>query len=668
MTIDYAKLVEAAKKNDEAAISELFQETYQSMYFMAKQTLRQEEEAEDIVQEAYIKAFKSLDMLREPEKFKPWLYKIVINKCKDYLKKKKPNLFTDMQVSQEDSELNYEDTLKNETIEYQPDDMLDRKAMVEIFNAIFEQLSPEQRLCMILYYREQKSVGEIAEILQISEGTVKSRLNYGRKKVKEEVERYEKEGIKLYSGMPILLWVLQRNGGEEITIPADMVSTILSAVGASGTATSIGTGGSVAGGTKVAVTSKVVTAASAGIKTKIIAGVVAGAVLVGGGVTVGNTIGQKNVTDNAYTAYETLLATEAAGDDLERNYYAYLDLNHDEIPELLLTDELRTIWTDYELYQYIHGKVVKSDYGSNYAGTFYLVNEDMLLTTSRGWGDTYTTATDDGIYKEAYNKTWQNLFGGQDNAMEGQDQEWYYYKAVGTDAGYENMHLTNMTEEEYLINSNSVDGKITHDGFVKTIKPIRFAENEFKTSKPDVVAQEDDLKKLLVMADRYRSNPKDTIVDETDYVFAAADYGGGIEVREGDLFSCVRRETVNSGTAMGYELAVYDKTDINGFFYDTVGLDSFIGLSEYTGKIDIDEDPWVYEKDGEVYILIEGLGGWWSDSAELIEYEENGDGTATAIFQRENYDGDTYYSKLIVQRNYDGGLQIVNYLRDVERQ
>lgn len=650
---DYKKLVTEAKKKNNSAITELYQATYREAIFIARQTLRNQDDAEDVVQDAYIKAFKSLDLLKEPDKFKAWLNRIVINKSLDYLKKKKPALFTDMPVQiQDKEEMDFASALYDETEEYNPEAMLDKQAMVEIFDAIFAELSPEQRVCVILYYREQMSIAEIAETLQISEGTVKSRLNYARKYVRAQVEAYEKDGLKLYSGMPIILWALRNHGGEEITVPDTLLSNILSSVGS---ATFASLGAASATRTKTAVAGKAVASTGlAAIKTKVIAGMLAAVVAVGGGAVAVNEISHQNEIKEAVAVYESWLASSIYAGELERNYYAFLDLDQNEIPELLVTDEIRPIWTEYEYYCYRDGVLYKDDYGSNYAGTFYIVNESALLTASRAWGDTYITLTDNGIQVEAYTESHKDLTTGENLYLTTDDMNAFkYYRMSTTEANYENLTMEEITESEYLHFSNTDDGVIECDGYVKTIVPVKFEKNTYRV---DVNADEQELIALLGIAEMFRNDAEDIIVDEYDYSSAIAWYGMG-DVN--NYFSPVRIENTASN---GYEVLVYNQRDVENFFADIVGLNRYKMLPKYTGDIDWNDDWYVYEVDGEIFIVLDGLGGWAPSNAKMISYHENGNGTATAVFECERwYDGEFFNAELTVQRNEKGGLQIKEY-------
>lgn len=655
--VDYKKLVAEAKKKNNDAITELYQDTYREAIFIARQTLRNQDDAEDVVQDAYIKAFKSLDMLKEPDKFKAWLNRIVTNKSLDYLKKKKPALFTDMPVQiQDKEELDFESALYNETEEYNPEDMMDKQAMVEIFDEIFASLSPEQRVCVILYYREQMSIAEIAETLQVSEGTVKSRLNYARKYVRAQVEAYEKDGLKLYSGMPIILWVLRNHGGEEIAAPDTLLSNILSSIGTMGTTSSASIGSTAAVGTKTTIVGKTVASTGlAAIKTKVIAGVLAAAVAVGGGTVAVKEISHQNEIKNAKEAYESLMASRVYAGEIDRNYYTFLDLDQNEIPELLVTDEVRPIWTDYEYYRYRDGEVYKEEYGSNYAGTFYIANDTALVTSSRVWGNTYMTLGENGIQIEAYTKTNRDLTTGENLYLTtGDINSWKYYRMTTTEANYENLLAEEITESEYQHFNNTDEGVIENDGYVKTLEMVVFEKN---TYRDDVEANEQELINLLGVAEVFRNDAGDAIVDECDFTSAAAWYG--TEWNADSYFFPARIENIDSA---GYEVLVYKREDVEEFFKDTVGLNDYIKLPEYTGDINWNDDWYVYELDDEIYIVLDGIGGWSPSDAKMLSYHENGDGTATAVFECKRwYDGEIFNAKLTVQRNDRGGLQIKEY-------
>ena len=253
------KLVVQARNGAETAREELYKQTVRSAYLVACKIVHKDEDAIDLVHDAYITAFDKLDQLEDPARFQPWFNQIVANKCRDYLKKKRPMLFSELTASG-DFEPDWEDERK----ENMPDLKLDREETIRLVRGILDALPEEQRLCVILHYQNEMSISEIAEALEVSEGTVKSRLNYARKKVKQQVEQLEKEGTKLYGAAPIpfFLWLLK---GEKTmaSVPLEGASAI-----------AVGSGTAVAG--------SVVGKVTASIGVRIAAGITAATVMVGG--------------------------------------------------------------------------------------------------------------------------------------------------------------------------------------------------------------------------------------------------------------------------------------------------------------------------------------------------------------------------------------------------
>lgn len=151
---------------------------------------------------------------------------------------------------------------------------------------MIDGLPEDQKLCLLLYYRDELTVAQIAEALQVSEGTVKSRLNYGRQKVKTKVEELEKQGTKLYGFAPMpLLALLLRQEAEAMSLPAGLTAA------SAATATT----GAVVTGTAAATTAKV-----GGLTVKIVAGVLAAGLTVGGVAVAKHAISSDNPMCQAY--------------------------------------------------------------------------------------------------------------------------------------------------------------------------------------------------------------------------------------------------------------------------------------------------------------------------------------------------------------------------------
>ena len=264
------ELIQKAIKKDQMAIEQLYTMTSDNVYYSIKTMIKNEDVVMDIMQDIYLKAFASLSQLKEPAAFRGWIKRIAHNRTVDYLRKAKPVLFSEMVSVDSDEMIEF----KDERTASMPEAVMDRKETSRLIGEILDGLSEEQRTAVGLFYFDNLSVKEIAEILGVSENTVKSRLNYARKKIEAEVKALEKKGTKLYSltPMPFLLWLFKSEQAYAAEIPS---SVVLEGIKAGGTAA----GGAAAGA-----------AAKTGMKaalTKVIAGVTTAAVI-GTGVVVYN--------------------------------------------------------------------------------------------------------------------------------------------------------------------------------------------------------------------------------------------------------------------------------------------------------------------------------------------------------------------------------------------
>ena len=210
---DFALLVEGVRKNDQNAIAVLYDATAKKALYIARDMLKDEDMAEDVLQDSYVKAFSSLDLLSNPAGFQPWFDTIVINKCRDELRKKKPVLFSAM-ASDDDNDptLEFEDT--GDT--FSPEANVDYSETQRIIREMIDSLSDPQRIATTLYYLEGMSTADIAKVMGCSEGTIKSRLSLARGNIKKQVEALEKQGTKLYCVpfLPFLYWLFRQIAGS----------------------------------------------------------------------------------------------------------------------------------------------------------------------------------------------------------------------------------------------------------------------------------------------------------------------------------------------------------------------------------------------------------------------------------------------------------------------
>ena len=171
--------LERAMAGDKEAFSRVIVQNKESMYKTAIVILKNEDDAYDALQEALIKMYSNIDKLQNKEMFKYWSRRIIVNCCYDLINKNKKVVNITTKLTE-----NYEET--KEDI-YNCEDELVK---------ILENIEPDLRLIVTLYYYDELSVKEIAEILNIPSGTVKSRLSRARGKLYEilKKERGEKDG------------------------------------------------------------------------------------------------------------------------------------------------------------------------------------------------------------------------------------------------------------------------------------------------------------------------------------------------------------------------------------------------------------------------------------------------------------------------------------------
>ncbi len=172
------------------AFSELYRMTYRRIYYICINFLKNRHDVDDAVQETYLSAYRKLDRLDEPSKFSSWLEKIAVNKCMDFLRKKVP--------VPDDS---IEEMIEEEKTVVLPEqyitDSENRRIVIDIMR---ESLSDLQYQTVFMYYFNNFTVRETAEIMRCSEGAVKNRLSTARTKIKAGVEKYQDEsGEKLHS-------------------------------------------------------------------------------------------------------------------------------------------------------------------------------------------------------------------------------------------------------------------------------------------------------------------------------------------------------------------------------------------------------------------------------------------------------------------------------------
>ena len=185
--MDESQLIAAAQKGDLAAFNQLVLRYQNLAYNVAYRILGDPDLAADATQDAFIKAYKALDSFRG-ESFKPWMLRIVTNTCYDYLRsaKRKPSDSLD-----ETMENSGESSPRLHDQGEGPESYVERQELNQMIQWAINQLNDDQRAVVTLVDIQGFSYEEAAAILDISIGTVKSRLSRGRAKLRDLMQAHQ---------------------------------------------------------------------------------------------------------------------------------------------------------------------------------------------------------------------------------------------------------------------------------------------------------------------------------------------------------------------------------------------------------------------------------------------------------------------------------------------
>lgn len=172
-------LVQRAKENNSPAVAELINRYKGMVYTIALKVLKDRDEAEEVAQEAFVKAFTKLNLFRMDCSFSSWLYRIAYNTAISRTREKK----REQEYQQE--------TVATESFEQQAKafSTLEQDDRKRYLNQAMQQLDSDDNLLLILFYYDGKSLEEILQITGYSDSNVKVKLYRARKKLHEELEK-----------------------------------------------------------------------------------------------------------------------------------------------------------------------------------------------------------------------------------------------------------------------------------------------------------------------------------------------------------------------------------------------------------------------------------------------------------------------------------------------
>lgn len=297
------KLVSSAKQGCQSAFDRLYELTNSEIWYTCVSLLKNEENAKDTMQNTYITAFLKLDTLENEEKFCGWVKSIAVNKCKDFFKGK-----AEYQIDEEV----LKDEIETDEVMLPEEYVTNTEKRKIILQLMEETLSYAQYQTVFMFYFDEMTIGEIAGILEISEGTVKSRLNSSRAKIKQAVIDYEnKSEDKLHGVVLIPLFPsVFKAQAESLEVP--MIDITIPTSAGQITVLSKGAEGAVKATAKTA---------SSILKTKVIASICAVAAF--GSATVGS----------AFLSGFTVKASTADSDE-SKETIMFGDVNSDNVINL----------------------------------------------------------------------------------------------------------------------------------------------------------------------------------------------------------------------------------------------------------------------------------------------------------------------------------------------
>lgn len=389
-------LVRAVQNKDQKSFEELYTKYYKKIYAIAFATTKNVSDAEDILQITFSKVWQSISSLDDPSAFNTWVQKIAINESKTLLNKRKPSVSIDDE--EDDSHVT---ELESDLM--LPEAYAEKEDLSARLRQIIYELSDVQRQTITLYYFDNLTISEIAQIMDCTEGTVKSRLYLARKAIRTEIEDQErKTGTKFFGivGIPVLPFAKIFVGQVEQSLISESTAAVIYAKINSAVLTSASTAASTASETAKAVAA---TAAKKGISStaKAIIGVISGVVVIGGtaGTLIGVNISGKSDSDvtattaavaeatevqttepstvpeylDAYKAYKSVLENDKTsirnftwqlGEGNESRPVVFCDIYGDETPELIYANvtELNSYsidsgMTELHIYTYQNGQI-----------------------------------------------------------------------------------------------------------------------------------------------------------------------------------------------------------------------------------------------------------------------------------------------------------------------
>jgi RNA polymerase sigma-70 factor, ECF subfamily len=179
------KRIKQVIKGDQDAFGEIVEIYKNSVFQLCFRMLGNRHEAEDIAQEAFLRAYVNIKSFNQDLKFSTWLFRIATNLCIDRIRKKKPDYYLDAEVAGTEGLTMYSQIPSDTPL---PEKELESLELQETVQKEILKLPEKYRSAILLKYIEDLSLNEISEILDLPLGTVKTRIHRGREALRQQLK------------------------------------------------------------------------------------------------------------------------------------------------------------------------------------------------------------------------------------------------------------------------------------------------------------------------------------------------------------------------------------------------------------------------------------------------------------------------------------------------
>lgn len=177
--------IQQVRNGDQRAFGDIVEFYKDKVFQLCYRMLGDRHEAEDVAQEAFLRAYVNIHTFQMNRKFSTWLYRIATNLCIDRIRKKKPDFYLDAEVAGTEGLDMYSQIASDEKL---PEEELENLELKERIQLEIQKLPEKYRAAIVLKYVDELSLKEISEILHLPIGTVKTRIHRGRDALRKSMQ------------------------------------------------------------------------------------------------------------------------------------------------------------------------------------------------------------------------------------------------------------------------------------------------------------------------------------------------------------------------------------------------------------------------------------------------------------------------------------------------